>query len=141
MTPVAGLMDIPSGADKRLNEGGIVGRSGSENEQARTRADSSSMIWSPGALNTGAPLFTSWTITLNPLISTKGSEPLSVTCTAMRLVLGPCSSVGVQVRTPVTGSKVTPFGAAVRLKVSAVAELSAATAVFVAVSVVNSSIV
>src|SRR2546422_7419712 len=54
------------------------------------------------SVSTGA-VFTSVTITVKLLVSLDGGAPLSVTRTVIRLVLGPCASVGVQVRTPVLG--------------------------------------
>src|SRR6266571_3228493 len=74
------------------------------------------------------------------LLSLRGGEPLSDTRTVIRLVLGPWSSVGVQLNTPVTGSRVTPLGAAVRLKLRLAADGSETVAVFVTTSVVNSLI-
>src|SRR5438132_430901 len=79
-------------------------------------------------------------MTVKLLRSLKGCRRLSVTCTPMTLVLGPWSSVGVQLNTPVTGSRVTPLGADVRLKLRLPVDGSETTAVFVTTSVVNSLI-
>src|SRR5206468_8764066 len=73
--------------------------------------------WSSTRANTGA-LLTSLTVTVKLPVSLKAGEPLSVTRTVMRLVLGRCASEGVQLNTPVTESRLTPSGADTRLKVS-----------------------
>src|SRR5206468_1780599 len=70
-----------------------------------------------------------------------GGEPSSVTFTVIRLVLGPCVSVGVQVSTPLLGSRFTPVGADTKLKVNVFAGRSASLAVFVTVSVLSSVMV
>ena len=72
------------------------------------------MIWVPGTVSTGA-LFSSFTITVKLLLSLSGGVPLSVTCTVIRFVLGPCASFGVQLSTPLLESKVTPAGPESRL--------------------------
>ena len=86
--------------------------------------------------NTGA-LFTSLTATVKLLVSLNGGEPSSVTRTVMRLVLGRCASVGVQVSTPLLGSKLTPSGADTRLKVSVLAGRSESVAKLVTTSVAS----
>src|SRR5438874_2483976 len=68
------------------------------------------MVWLAGAASTGA-LFTSFTITEKLLLSLNGGVRLSVTWTVIRFVLGPCASVGVQLKTPVVGSMLAPAGA------------------------------
>src|SRR5213592_3371934 len=133
-------MTIPSGADARLNVGVPGGRSGSAKVLVTTKVLSSSILKSAGTLRTGALLFTSSTMTVKLLRSPKGGEPLSVTCTPMTLVLGPWASVGVQLNTPVFGLRITPLGAAVRLKLRWGAGRSESVAVFVTRSVVNSLI-
>src|SRR5262245_47103853 len=60
--------------------------------------------------STGA-LFTSFTVTLNVLVSLKLGDPLSVTRTVTGLVLGPWASVGVQLTTPLPALIVIPAGA------------------------------
>src|SRR5439155_715131 len=64
--------------------------------------------------------------------------PLSVTRTVIRFVLGPWASVGVQLSTPLLGSRFTPAGADTRLKVNVLAGRSASLAVFVTMSVLSS---
>ena len=49
------------------------------------------------------------TITVKLLVALNGGTPLSVTMVVIRLVLGPCASVGVQVITPLV-SMVAPGG-------------------------------
>src|SRR5258707_120228 len=95
------------------------------------------MVWSVGTFSTGA-LLASVTTTVKLLVSLDGGAPLSVTRTVIRLVLGPCASVGVQVRTPVLGFRFTPVGADTKLNVNVLAGRSASLAVFVTVSVLSS---
>ena len=78
------------------------------------------------------------TITVKLLVSLDGGAPLSVTRTVIRLVLGPWASVGVQVSTPLLGSRSTPVGADTKPKVNVLAGRSASIAVFVTVSVLSS---
>src|SRR5207249_4196020 len=59
----------------------------------------------------------------------------------IRLVLGPRASVGIQVSTPLLGSRFTPLGAETKLKVNALAGRSASLAEFVTVSVLSSGTV
>src|SRR2546425_840327 len=86
-------------------------------------------------------LFASVTTTVKLLGSLDSGTPLSVTFTVIRLVLGPWASVGVQVSTPLLGSRFTPLGADSKLKVNAFAGRSASLAVFVTVSVLSSGTV
>src|SRR5437773_1548179 len=90
--------------------------------------------------STGA-LFASVTTTVKLLVSLDSGTPLSVTFTVIRLVLGPWASVGVQVNTPVLGSRFTPLGAETKPKVIALADRSASLAMFVTVSVLSSGTV
>src|SRR5436190_7462208 len=83
-------------------------------------------------------MFDSVTTTLKLLVSLNGGTPLSVTRTVIKLVLGPWASVGVQVSTPLLGSRFTPAGADTRLKVKEFAGRSASVAEFVSVSVLSS---
>src|SRR5436190_1949188 len=83
-------------------------------------------------------MFTSVTTTVKVLVSLSGGTPLSVTRTVMRLVLGPCVSVGVQVSTPLLESRFTPAGADTKLKFNVWAGTSASVAEFVTVSVLSS---
>src|SRR3954470_15771428 len=69
------------------------------------------------AASVGA-LFTSFTITVNVLVSLRAGVPLSVTRTTMLLVPGPCASEGVHVKTPLLDPIAAPVGApGSRLKV------------------------
>src|SRR5439155_877971 len=65
----------------------------------------------------------------------------SVTLIAIRFVLGPWASVGVQVNKPLLESRLTPAGADTRLKVSVLAGRSASVAELVSTSVLSSLIV
>src|SRR5206468_2464440 len=115
----------------------LVGRSGSAAVNFACSVVSSTIVSSVGGVSTGAR-FTSWTKTVNVSVSLSGGEPLSVTVTAITLVLGPWASVGVHVSTPVDASSITPGGAEARLKVSVSAGTSGSIALFVTVSVVSS---
>src|SRR6185369_3424135 len=75
------------------------------------------MIWSGGTKRTGV-LFCSLTTTVKLPVSLNGGEPLSVTPIVKRLVLGSCSATGVQVSTPLLGSRLAPVGAEIRLNVN-----------------------
>src|SRR5437773_1523524 len=57
-------------------------------------------------------------MTVRVLVSLKLGEPLSLTRTVIRFVLGPCVSVGVQLNTPLAGLIVAPGGGLIKLKVS-----------------------
>src|SRR3989441_3957277 len=80
-------------------------------------------------------------MTAKLLVSLSGGLPLSVTRTVMTLVLGPCASLGVQVRTPVAESSVIPLGPATRENVMRFAGKSGSVAELVTVKVVSSLIV
>src|SRR6266436_10176555 len=78
---------------------------------------------------TGA-LLTSFTVTVNVLVSLKGGEPLSTTRIVNVFVLGPCASVGVHVITP-AAEMAAPVGAERNEYVSMFAGRSASVAVSV----------
>src|SRR6266566_1221745 len=104
-------MTAPSGApESRLKVRLLAGRSESVAVFVTTNVFSSSIIWSAGTVSTGAR-FTSVTTTVKLPVSLEGGEPSSVTRTVIRYVLGPCASVGVQVKTPF-GSEVRRAGRA-----------------------------
>src|SRR5437867_11963704 len=98
----------------------LVGRSASLAVLVTTRTLSSLIVWSAGTVSTGA-LFTSRTTTVKLLVALRGGAPLSVTRTVIKLVLGPCASVGVQLSTPELASRRTPVGAETRPKLSVLA--------------------
>src|SRR5438128_652192 len=129
---------MPAVAERRVKCSVLAGMSGSATLLVTTSVLSSSIDWSATAASTGA-LFTSLsaTITVKLAVSLKGGEPLSVTRTVMRLVLGRCDSVGVQFSTPLLGSRLTPSGADNRLKVSRLAGRSRSVTVLVTTSVAN----
>src|SRR6266699_1878860 len=83
-------------------------------------------------------LFASATTIVKLLVSLVSGVPLSVTFTVIRLVLGPCASVGVQVGTRLLGSRFTPLGAETKLKVNVLAGRSASLAELVTVRVLSS---
>src|SRR5439155_1312308 len=108
--PLVALMLAPAGAPgSRLKVRVLAGRSGSVAVFVTTNVLSSSIIWSAGTVRTGAR-FTSVTTTVKLRASLEGGEPLSVTSTVTRLVLGPCASVGVQVNTPLVALMLAPAG-------------------------------
>src|ERR1043166_9332058 len=79
------------------------------------------------------------TVTVKLCAALRGGEPSSVTRTVMRLVLGPCASVGLQVNTPLVGWIRAPAGApGSRLNVSALAGRSASLATLVTTRVLPS---
>src|SRR5437899_13021872 len=80
-------------------------------------------------------------MTVKLLVSLSGGLPLSVTRTVMTLVLGPCASLGVQVRTPVAESSDMPLGPATKENVRRFAGKSGSVAELVTVKVVSSLIV
>src|SRR5438094_71980 len=116
----------------------LVGRSGSAAVNFACSVVSSTIVSSVGGVSTGGR-FTSWTKTVNVSVSLSGGEPLSVTFTAITLVLGPWASVGVHVSTPVEASSITPGGAEARLNVRVLVGTSGSVARLVTTSVVSSS--
>ena len=129
-------MFIPAGADTSLKIRVFSGTSASVAVLVTTSVCSSLIVWFGGTVRTGA-LFTSLTTTEKLPVSLKGGEPLSRTRTVMRLVLGRCASMGVQVSTPLPGSRITPSGADTRLKVNVPAGTSGSVAVLVTTSVAS----
>src|SRR5260370_1441781 len=115
-TPVLGFRFTPAGADTKLKVNVLAGRSVSLAVFVTVSVLSSVTVWSVGTVSTGA-LFASVTTTVKLLVSLDCSTPLSVTFTVIKFVLGPWASVGVQVSTPVLGSRFTPAGADTKLKV------------------------
>src|SRR5437867_422611 len=115
----------------------LVGRSASLAVLVTTRTLSSLIVWSAGTVSTGA-LFTSRTTTVKLLVALRGGAPLSVTRTVIKLVLGPCASVGVQGSTQDLASRRTPYGAETRPKLSVLAGRSASLAVLVTTRALSS---
>src|SRR5437867_331493 len=113
--PVLESRFTPAGPDTKLKVSVLAGRSGSVAVLVTTSVLDSLIVWLVATVRTGA-LFGPDTITVKLLLSLRGGEPLSVTWTVIRLVLGPCASAGVQVNTPLLGSRLTPAGAETRLK-------------------------
>src|SRR5207249_12127599 len=85
---------------------------------ATTTLPNTTLFRSAGTVSTGG-LITSRTTTVKLLVALRGGAPLSVTRTVIKLVLGPCASVGVQLSTPVLASRRTPVGAETRGRLSA----------------------
>src|SRR5205809_504920 len=86
---------------------------------------------------TGDAAMTTLTVKLRAAL--RAGEPSSVTRATIRLVLGPCASVGVQVSRPLLGLIVAPAGApGSRLNASALAGRSGSVARFVTTSVLPS---
>src|SRR5580765_3676075 len=112
--------------------------SGSAAVLVRTSVLSSSIDRSATGVNTGALFISSSvTMTVKLAVSLSGGEPLSVTRRVMKLMLGSCASVGVQLNTPLLGSRLTPSGAESRLKVSVLAGRSRSVTALVSTSVAS----
>ena len=104
-------MVAPVGAPgSRLNVSLWAGRSASVAEAVNDKRFSSSIVLLPIAANSGA-VFTSVTVIRMVSEALETGEPLSVTRTVTRFVLGPCALVGVQEKTPVDGLMLAPVGA------------------------------
>src|SRR5438132_729764 len=127
---------MPAGADSRLKFSALTGRSGSVAVFVTINVLNSLIVWFAGTISTGAR-FTSLTITVKLLVALNGGEPLSVTRMVMRLVLERCASIGVQVSTPLLGSRLTPSGAETNSKVRVSAGTSASVAILVTTSVAS----
>src|SRR5881394_1327178 len=134
-------MVMPAGAETRLQVNLLAGRSESVAGLSNTSKASSSVLNSELCSRRTGALFTSLTMRVKLLVSLKAGTPLSVTCTVIRLVLGPCASLGVQLNTPEWESRVIPSGADSRLKANVLAGMSASAAVLVTTKGLNSLIV
>src|SRR6185295_9274465 len=139
-TPVAESRLTPAGALTKAKVKTLVGTSASVAVLVTVSVVNSLMVCVPGTVSTGA-VFTSLTTTVKLLVTLRLGVPLSLTFTVTVFVDGPCASVGVQVSTPVTESRLTPAGALTKAKVSVLDGRSASVAVLVTVSVVNSLMV
>src|SRR5205823_617778 len=139
-TPALAPRRTPVGAETRPKLSLLAGRSASLAVLVTTRALSSLIVWSAGTISTGA-LFTSRTTTMKLWVALMGGAPLSVTRTVIKLLLGACASVGVQVSTRSSESRRTPVGAETRPKVNVSAGMSSSMAVLVTTKLVNSLMV
>src|SRR3989442_14883571 len=138
--PLVGLMIAPAGAPgSKLKVRILVGLSGSVAEFVTLNSDPAKATWSAIDANSGG-LFTSSTTTVKLTKALSGGVPSSATLTTIIFVLGPCASVGVQVKTPVFGFRLTPVGADAKLNVSRLAGRSASVAAIVTISVLSSAI-
>ena len=81
-------MLIPLGGESSENVNVLVGISASVAEALTFRVVNSLIVWFVGTVRTGGVL-TSWTVTVKELVALIGGEPLSVTTTVIKLVLGP----------------------------------------------------
>src|SRR5439155_820978 len=97
----------PLGAETKLKVNALAGRSASLAVFVTVSVLSSATVRSVGTASTGA-LFASVTTIVKLLVSLDSGIPLSVTFTVIRLVLGPWASLGVQVSTPLLGSRMSP---------------------------------
>ena len=132
-TPLTGSMAAPAGALlPRVKVRVLAGRSGSVAVAVNASGDPSFTAWSPTGSRVGAWLV-SVTVTVMVSLSDLVGVPLSVTTTSK--VWGPCwVSLGVQVKTPLTGSMAAPAGALRRReKVRVLAGRSGSVAVAVKV--------
>src|SRR5204863_125206 len=93
-TPELASRRTPVGAETRPKLSVLAGRSASLAVLVTTSVLSSLIVWFAGTVSTGA-LFTSRTTTVKLLVALRGGAPLSLTFNVIRLVLGPCASVGV----------------------------------------------
>src|ERR1041384_6855142 len=85
--------------------------------------------------------FTSLTMMVNRWVALKLGLPLSNTRTRILLLLGPCASVGVQLKMPVAESTVAPLGAETIAYVRMFAGKSTSVALLVKVIGVSSLMV
>src|SRR5262249_32156978 len=108
-TPVDGSMLAPSGAEGRLKSRALGGRSASLPINAKRRVSPSLITWFGTEASSGAVL-TSLTMTWNERLALSNGTPSSLTWMVTLFELGPWASVGVQVRAPVTESRVIPVG-------------------------------
>src|SRR5436190_1143187 len=139
-TPVLASSSTPVGAETRPKVSVLARSLHDALPIFTTRASSSLIVWSAGTVSTGA-LFTSFTTTVKLLVALKIGRASCRDCILIRLVLGPCASVGVQLSTPVLASSSTPIGAETRPKLSVLAGRSASLAVLVTTSESSSLIV
>src|SRR6185295_17121186 len=134
-TPVTESRLTPAGALTKAKVSVLDGRSASVAVLVTVSVVNSLIVCVPGTVNTGA-VFTSLTTTVKLLVTLRLGVPLSLTFTVMVFVDGPWASVGVQVSTPVTESRLTPAGALTKAKVKTLAGTSASVAVLVTVRLV-----
>src|SRR5207249_2640375 len=139
-TPLLGSRFTPLGAETKLKVNAFAGRSASLAMFVTVSVLSSGTVRSVGTVNIGRPSCRE-TATVKLVMSLCLDMTFLVSFSVIRLVLGPWASVGVQVNTPVLGSRFTPLGADTRLKVNAFAGRSASLAMFVTVSVLSSGTV
>src|SRR5437899_1271467 len=110
-TPLVELIDAPPGAPGSSEKVNIcAGMSEPLALTVKVRSDPSVIVLFPIDVRTGAELV-SVTIIVIVSKSPRAGEPLSVTRTVTVLVLGPCASVGVHVKTPLLELIVAPVGA------------------------------
>src|SRR5438132_659834 len=104
-------MEAPVGAPaSRLKVSAYAGISESLAGAVNVRSVVSLTDCGPIGSSTGA-LFTSLTVTVKVRASLNAGEPLSVTRMVMLLVLGPCASLGVQLKRPLVPLMLAPEGA------------------------------
>src|SRR5207253_2550764 len=136
IAPLLPLIVIPTGGPTRLNVSVLVGTSASVALAVTANALSSSSVWFPGTVNTGAT-FTSRTVTVKLFVALRFGVPLSVTTTVIVFVLGPCASFGVQLIAPLLPLIVIPVGGPTRLNVSVLVGTSASVALAVPSSLLD----
>src|SRR5436190_21841308 len=100
-------MAAPVGAAVSEKVSLFVGISESLADAVKVRGESSTIDWLTIAVRAGA-VFDSATVRLKVFVVLKAGVPLSLTETVTGYFPGPCSSVGVQVRTPVSGLSCAP---------------------------------
>ena len=102
-------MEAPAGPPTRLNASPFGGRSASVAVAVNVSRASSFTVLFPIAARTGAT-FTSLTVILTMVSPESTGVPLSVATTLKVYVPGPCTSVGVQVNSPVLELMPAPAG-------------------------------
>src|SRR5262249_18587107 len=91
----SGLTLSPSGPETSAKVSVLVGISESVAMAVAENSVVAWIVWFGGGVSTGGEL-TSRTVTWKVRVALRGGVPLSVTRTVMFVVIGPCSSVGVQ---------------------------------------------
>src|SRR5262245_60642971 len=130
----------PVGAESKLNVSVLAGTSTSSAVIVNVSVLSSLIVLSKIGSNTGA-LVTSFTVTAKLFVSLRDGMALSVGLTVSVALPGPCTSLGVQVNTPLLGLMLAPAGGETKLNVSALAGTSESVATVVRVSVLPSLMV
>src|SRR5258706_1179383 len=135
--PLAASTFAPAGAPlPKLKVSTLAGISGSFTTLVKPSSWPADIVLFPIGERIGAEL-TSLTITVKRCVALKLGDPLSKTRTRMLLLLGPCASLGLQVKMPLAAFTVAPAGADTIWEVSILGGTSASVADVVNLSVVS----